>query len=53
MWPLKTSRVGAQTKTLLPLCRRRCEALQRADQHSGPGEDVRLWHQRLPGRLRG
>lgn len=35
------------------LCRHRCETVQRAHQHSGPGEDVRLRHQRLPGGLGG
>lgn len=31
----------------------RCEALQCSDQHSGPSENVRLWHQWPPGGLRG
>lgn len=33
--------------------RHRRETIQRADQHSGPGEDVRLRHQRLPRGLGG
>lgn len=33
--------------------RHRRETVQRTDQHSGSGEDVRLRHQRLPGGLGG